>query len=1017
MLCVAWSGSLSAATMETNLLVARGDSWHYNDSGADLTFSPWKLPKYDDHIWPLGRAPFGYGTAVTTTNSFGSASTNKFPTYYYRKVFNVDVAPATLCLNLRRDDGAVVYLNGREVYCINVTNDPITFVNWASVAVEGADETNYFHIDLPATNVVVGANILAVEVHQVAPADSDLAFDLELLGIGPLTPRIHAVAATRIEPQSDAVPGDLLQVAVTVTNLGNATENVTILLKDTNSNQLVASASISALAVGSATTLLLDWQTLGFAPGDYTLQVFTVLDGQTNLSGTASGPAILRDTGFSLNAANVAGSLGGYCGAVTTVGDHLLVGAGATLEVWNLCNPALPVKVGSLRLPGLIKSIAATNSFAFVACGNAGVQFVDISNSSAPVHRKTFDSSGHAYCVAVSGTSLFLADGRSGVRVFDISSPASPILIGAFHTSGPARSLTVAGDSVFVLDHYRGLLILNAANPQALTLSGGYELFDAGEALATSGALACIATGGGRLLVLNLTNGPAPSLAGSLVLNGVGRAIALNGNLAYVAAGGAGLFVIDVANPSAPALLRTLSTPGQAADIVAVGPRAYLANGLAGVEILDLNQPEAPVVATELGTGLRGADVAIANGLAYVAAGEAGFRVYSITNPAAPVLVGSNRDALNARSVALSGSVAGVGDGQYGLKLVDVSNPANPVLRGSFTDTNLGSIRSVAADGARVALTDGKLVLLVDAANPANPVLLGSYTAPAFAYALAATNGYIYAACGNYGVLILTSSNGLSIAGRYDTAGLATSIAVSSQRAYVADGQAGWLVLDIANPAAPALLKASVHEAPVREVAIAGTLAVLANAAPTIRSVDITTPLTPVPRAVFGPLTRAMRLAAEGRYALAAEDESGVAILDLDTRNVPLDGDQDGLVDGWEQQIVDADPADAIRTVQEVRPENDFDGDGASNRQEYLAGTNPTDASSVFVAAVHRDVAPSTVNVRWRSVPGKVYTLYKATDLNAGFQVLQDDIAATPPMNSFRDTAQADKAFYIIIVK
>ena len=56
----------------------------------------------------------------------------------------------------------------------------------------------------------------------------------------------------------------------------------------------------------------------------------------------------------------------------------------------------------------------------------------------------------------------------------------------------------------------------------------------------------------------------------------------------------------------------------------------------------------------------------------------------------------------------------------------------------------------------------------------------------------------------------------------------------------------------------------------------------------------------------------------------------------------PGDADGDDLPDAWEQQIIDADLTDAISSIQDVSPDDDFDGDGVSNQAEYDGNTDPT---------------------------------------------------------------------------
>ncbi len=58
------------------------------------------------------------------------------------------------------------------------------------------------------------------------------------------------------------------------------------------------------------------------------------------------------------------------------------------------------------------------------------------------------------------------------------------------------------------------------------------------------------------------------------------------------------------------------------------------------------------------------------------------------------------------------------------------------------------------------------------------------------------------------------------------------------------------------------------------------------------------------------------------------------------------DLDDDGLPDAYEQTIIDADPDDAIESIEDVLPGDDFDDDGLDNSEEFALGTVPTDPDS-----------------------------------------------------------------------
>jgi len=164
--------------------IAKGASWKYLDNGTNQG-TAWRAVAFDDSGWAAGPAQLGYGDGdEATTVSFGGNASAKYATTYFRRSFTV-ADPSlyqSLTLNLLRDDGAVAYLNGTEVFRTNMPSGAVTSATFASTALGAPEESTFYAASLAPALLVTGTNVLAVEVHQANLTSSDLSFNAELIG-------------------------------------------------------------------------------------------------------------------------------------------------------------------------------------------------------------------------------------------------------------------------------------------------------------------------------------------------------------------------------------------------------------------------------------------------------------------------------------------------------------------------------------------------------------------------------------------------------------------------------------------------------------------------------------------------------------------------------------------------------------------------------------------------------------------------------------------------------------------
>jgi hypothetical protein len=147
-----------------------------------------------------------------------------------------------------------------------------------------------------------------------------------------------------------------------------------------------------------------------------------------------------------------------------------------------------------------------------------------------------------------------------------------------------------------------------------------------------------------------------------------------------------------------------------------------------------------------------------------------------------------------------------------------------------------------------------------------------------------------------------------------------------------------------------------------------------------------------------------------------------------------VDSDGDGLPDAWEEaQLYHAGilPGENGWDLSLIDREGDFDGDGVSNWDEYIAGTYATDRDSILALSIKEKLS-SSARLEFYAFYGKSYRIESSTDLKTWnpIPVSRTDPAgpdATPTQASLTSTitgimsvhadAPAQSTYYRLIAR
>ncbi len=188
-------------------------SWAFEDSGTDLGVD-WREPSFDDVLagWTTGPGLLGFGAGAGVYPApVQTALTPGRTTYYFRTAFDwpYDNTGMALVVTNVLSDGAVYYLNGARVKSVRMPDGEAAYGTPATGGPASAGRADVF--SLPASALVTGVNVLAIEAHQATATPGELVFGLSLTATDSAAPVIEnpALPADRSIAEGDPTTFDV----------------------------------------------------------------------------------------------------------------------------------------------------------------------------------------------------------------------------------------------------------------------------------------------------------------------------------------------------------------------------------------------------------------------------------------------------------------------------------------------------------------------------------------------------------------------------------------------------------------------------------------------------------------------------------------------------------------------------------------------------------------------------------------------------------------------------------------
>lgn len=429
---------------------------------------------------------------------------------------------------------------------------------------------------------------------------------------------------------------------------------------------------------------------------------------------------------------------------VTVSGRYVYVSEGPNLNIVDIMDPAKPVAVNRLLLPGTIRDIATTGTLAYIAAGQTGgIQIVNIADPPRARIVGSYACKGEALRIELRGRRICAlfdrpAENIAQIRMLDTSDPLHPKPYGYFNT-GEAPLIDFGGERVHLFESSRALT-LDVSQP------GPFNVAEAALAIAPRGLARygniIYADDSGVLKAIDVSSPDTPRTLAVGPIDLAGKPFRVSGKTLYVgdntAGYGAWIKAYDLTDPAKPAFQGEFkaadpnATAGMHSVFEVDDNRVIWIKSSGTMRIVDFSNRAAPVELGKMELFKTGRMIHLASDVALFQIGNA-VKAYDVSDIGHPLLLGECSTPATLSHTAVAGNTLyGVEDGTDILAIVDFSDPARPGLKREFTfnTDHVETIREISVDANRLYVANGRNGFAIyDITTPDSPAWLGSFSA------------------------------------------------------------------------------------------------------------------------------------------------------------------------------------------------------------------------------------------------------------------------------------------------